>query len=47
MVSVPEAQEPIFFQQVTVVSILLLDNPYSPENDAQQLKKQLHWGAFG
>lgn len=42
----PEAQGPISFQQGTVVSILL-DNPYSLESGVQQLKKLLHWDAFG
>jgi len=44
---VPEDQGPISFQQGTVASILLLDNPYSLESVVQQLKKQLHWSAFG
>lgn len=44
---VPEAQAPISFQRGTVASILLLDNPYSLESVVQQLKKQLHWNAFG
>jgi len=39
---VPAAQGPISFQQGTVASILLLDNPYSLESVVQQLKKQLH-----
>jgi len=43
----PEAQGPIFSQQGTVASFLLLGNPYILESGVQRLEKQLHRSGYG